>query len=122
MLTVKNQEKVNMRIVKILTVLVMGVVSLVHAEELKPTPETSSEKVKKTVVIESKVTGSQEQPKVLYIMPWQGIANPIIIKDQKTQLIMPEFKPINPKKFRKEVRDFAAAQAIKVTVKDTKNK
>ena len=99
----------------------MGVVSLVHAEELKPTPETSSEKVKKTVVIESKVTGSQEQPKVLYIMPWQGIANPISIKDKNTQLAMPEFKPIHPKAFKKEVREFAAEQAGRKQIKHTKN-
>ena len=111
-----------MRIVKILTVFFMGVVSIVQAEEIKPPAETLSKIVQKTVTIESKVTGSQEQPKVLYIMPWQGIANPITIKDQKTQLTMPEFKPINPKVFKKEVRDFAAGQAKKVALKDTKNK
>jgi hypothetical protein len=107
---------------RISIILLFGIVSNVQAEEAKPNPETDTKIAAKTLTIESKVTGSQEQPKVLYIMPWQGIANPITIKDQKTQLTMPEFKPINPKIFRKEVRDFTAEQANKVTVKDTKNK
>ncbi|GGQ26609.1 hypothetical protein [Shewanella litoralis] len=61
----------------------------------------------KPVVIESQVTGSQEQPKVLYIMPWQGITNPIDINNKDMRLTLPEFKPINPKAFRQQVRDFA---------------
>lgn len=111
-----------MRITKILTVFLMGVVSISLAEEMKPKPDTAVKKPQRTLTIESKVTGSQEQPKVLYIMPWQGIANPITIKDQKTQLAMPEFKPINPKVFKKEVRDFAVRQTNKVTINATKNK
>jgi hypothetical protein len=107
---------------KILAVLLTSFVSIAHAEEVKPNTDKTLKTEKKTLTIESKVTGSQEQPKVLYIMPWQGIANPITIKDQKTQLTMPEFKPINPKIFRKQVRDFTTEQANKVTVKDTKNK
>jgi hypothetical protein len=107
---------------RVLIILLFGFACIVQAEEAKPNPETPSKIAPKTLTIESKVTGSQEQPKVLYIMPWQGIANPITIKDQKTQLTMPEFKPINPKIFRKEVRDFTTEQANKVTVKDTKNK
>ncbi|MGI2172706.1 hypothetical protein [Shewanella ulleungensis] len=61
----------------------------------------------KPVVIQSQVTGSQEQPKVLYIMPWQGITNPIDINNKEMRLTLPQFKPINPKAFRQQVRDFA---------------
>ena len=61
----------------------------------------------KPVVIQSQVTGSQEQPKVLYIMPWQGINNPIDINNEGMRLTLPEFRPINPKLFRQQVRDFA---------------
>jgi hypothetical protein len=64
----------------------------------------------KPVVIESQVTGSQEQPKVLYIMPWQGITTPIEINNKDMRLTLPEFKPINPKAFRQQVRDFASSQ------------
>lgn len=65
----------------------------------------------KTVTIESTVKGSQEQPKVLYIMPWQGISQPITVKDKEIHLTLPNFKPINPKHFRQEVRDFARQQS-----------
>lgn len=96
-----------------LTIFCTGFAIITQAEEVKPTADNASKTVNKTLTIESKVTGSQEQPKVLYIMPWQGIANPISIKDKETQLAMPEFKPINPKTFKKEVREFAAEQAGK---------
>jgi len=105
---------------RILIVLFIGAVNIVHAEEVKPKTETVIKTGQKILTIESKVTGSQEQPKVLYIMPWQGIANPITINDQKTELTMPQFKPINPKIFKKEVRNFVAGQASKV--KATKDK
>ena len=118
-----------MKVIPILTLFFAGVVFITNAEEVKPETKAESnverkaapKTAKKTLTIESKVTGSQEQPKVLYIMPWQGIANPISIKDKKMQLAMPEFKPINPKTFKKEVRTFAAEQANKTPVKSTKN-
>jgi len=106
--------------IRMLTVFCTGFVITAQAEEVKP-DNIASKTAKKTLTIESKVTGSQEQPKVLYIMPWQGIANPISIKDKKTQLAMPEFKPINPKIFRKEVREFVAEQAGKKQAKNTEN-
>ncbi|NQZ87359.1 MAG: hypothetical protein HRT54_07235 [Colwellia sp.] len=106
--------------IRMLTVFCTGLVIITQAEEVK-LDNTASKTAKKTLIIESKVTGSQEQPKVLYIMPWQGIANPISIKDKKTQLAMPEFKPINPKLFRQEVREFAAKQAGKKQAKNAKN-
>jgi len=67
----------------------------------------SSQKMnKESIVIETKVTGSQEQPKVLYIMPWQGVKKPIEIKGNKRVLVMPKFQPINPKKFKKQVSSY----------------
>ncbi|MGI2171700.1 hypothetical protein ACROAE_16170 [Shewanella sp. MF05960] len=73
-----------------------------------PSKTTSSAAANnKPVVIQSQVTGSQEQPKVLYIMPWQGITNPIDINNKDMRLTLPQFKPINPKAFRQQVRDFA---------------
>lgn len=80
--------------------------SLKSPKELKPKPSAQQK-----LTIESKIMGSQEQPKVLYIMPWQGHTNPITIKDKEMQLTLPTFKPINPKTFKKEVRDFAVNQA-----------
>ena len=105
----------------VLTIFCTGFAIIAQAAEVKPNNDTTEKAAKNTLTIESKVTGSQEQPKVLYIMPWQGIAKPISIKDKKTQLTMPEFKPINPKAFKKEVREFAAEQAGKKQIKHTKN-
>ena len=59
-----------MNTMKILAVLFTSFVSIAHAEEVKPNTDKTLKTEKKTLTIESKVTGSQEQPKVLYIMPW----------------------------------------------------
>jgi hypothetical protein len=96
-------EPVNMRIMVLMMLIVfsLSTVTLVFASE---------EKAKQTLTIESKISGSQEQPKVLYIMPWQGITDPITVTDSGMQLTLPTFRPINPKVFKKEVRDFVENQ------------
>ncbi|MCL1099202.1 hypothetical protein [Shewanella gelidii] len=71
----------------------------------------SSGQSKKPVVIESQVKGSQEQPKVLYIMPWQGITNPIALSDKEMQVQLPDFRPIHPKSFQQQVSEFNEQQA-----------
>ncbi len=58
------------------------------------------------IVINSQVKGSQEQPKVLYIMPWQGIKKPMAIDDSNKVIIMPKFAPINPKAFKRQVNSY----------------
>lgn len=58
------------------------------------------------LIIQSQVKGSQEQPKVTYIMPWQGVNKPISITEHQRQARLPTFKPINPKVFRKQVAQF----------------
>jgi len=58
------------------------------------------------LVINSQVKGSQEQPNIIYIMPWQGIENPIRIEGNMHKISLPHFKPINPKLFRKQARLF----------------
>jgi len=68
-------------------------------------PKKNSNK-KATIVIQSQVRGSQEQPKVIYIMPWHGVNKPININNRQHQLVLPVFKPINPKVFRKQVQQF----------------
>jgi hypothetical protein len=66
---------------------------------------------KKPLIIESQVKGSQEQPNVIYIMPWQGIAEPIIIEGNKQKIALPNFKPINPKAFKKQASLFYSVNA-----------
>jgi len=58
------------------------------------------------LVINSQVKGSQEQPNIIYIMPWQGIENSIRIEGNMHKISLPHFKPINPKLFRKQARLF----------------
>jgi len=86
-------------------------INLVAAEEQDPSipdKKVPQNKItnKKAIVIETRVTGSQEQPKVLYIMPWQGIKKPIKINGNKRVLVMPTFQPINPKEFKKQVSSY----------------
>ncbi|UAL44980.1 hypothetical protein K8B83_09315 [Shewanella inventionis] len=93
------------KLTSVFTALLLSVSAQVMAnDEVTPQKANSSNK---PVVIESQVTGSQEQPKVLYIMPWQGITSPIDINNKDMRLTLPEFKPINPKAFKQQVRDFA---------------
>jgi len=102
-------EQVNM--VNIFTVLCMsGLLFFVGSSAVFAQNEVAQPS-QKTVTIESTVKGSQEQPKVLYIMPWQGISQPITVKNKEIHLTLPNFKPINPKHFRQEVRDFARQQS-----------
>jgi len=64
------------------------------------------------LVIKSQVKGSQEQPNVIYIMPWQGIENPISIDGDTQKIVLPHFKPINPKSFKKQARLFHKESSI----------
>mgnify|MGYP000269700474 CR=1 FL=1 len=61
---------------------------------------------KPPLIIKSQVKGSQQQPKVIYIMPWQGINKPVSISEHQRQARLPSFQPIHPKAFRKQVEQF----------------
>lgn len=104
--------KLNLSVGKAILMVSLVVISSISAAEETPTATpkqaTTVKKQQQQVTIESKVTGSQEQPKVLYIMPWQGVSNPIVVQDNEAKIILPDFKPINPKVFKQQVRDYAA--------------
>jgi hypothetical protein len=111
-------EPVNMR--TLLSLIMLSIALLASANKAVSAEEKTHKeqqlepkaisKVQQSVTIESKITGSQEQPKVLYIMPWQGNTNQITITDKEMQLTLPSFKPIHPKAFKQEVRNFALNQ------------
>jgi len=61
---------------------------------------------KAPLVIETQVKGSQEQPNVIYILPWQNIKSPIKVDGGKQTIILPNFEPVNPKKFKQHVSRF----------------
>jgi len=97
----------------ILVLCLFPIAFIVNAQEDKTQviPEKPRKKKQQQVLtIESKITGSQEQPNVLYIMPWNGIKKPVVVQNNKMELSLPTFRPINPKVFKKEVRIFSANQ------------
>ena len=64
-----------------------------------------------TVVLHSTITGNQEQPKVLYIVPWQPPGN----ADQLQQAVKPVlddvFAPIDRAEFKRELKYREEARA-----------
>lgn len=57
-----------------------------------------------TVTLRSTVKGNQEQPKVLYLLPWRE-ADPIEWHYQPTETIMAEvFDPVDRDEFIRELR------------------
>ena len=71
--------------------------------------KVSTNKVSKAapLIIQSQVKGSQEQPNVIYIMPWQGVDQVIEVKGKARTIKLPNFQPINPRAFKEQVRFFA---------------
>ncbi|TYK65401.1 hypothetical protein [Colwellia echini] len=62
------------------------------------------------LIIQSQVKGSQEQPNVIYIMPWQGVEQIIEVKGKERTIKLPKFSPIHPKAFKQQVQFFANKQ------------
>lgn len=90
-------------------------------EDYKKVPEKIVSKLKakkvsnniKPVIIETQVQGSQEQPNVIYITPWQEVKTLVKIEDKKMSIFLPKFEPINPKHFKKKVHAYYQSQTIK---------
>lgn len=85
-----------------------------NATKTTETTKTKTEKTAKVIqrrkgplIIQSQVKGSQEQPNVIYIMPWQGIESPITIENNKRKITLPTFKPVNPNVFKAQVALFS---------------
>ena len=73
---------------------------------------TAAKKSKAPVIIRSQVKGSQEQPKVIYILPWQGVNKVIEVEGKKRTIKLPQFQPINPRTFKQQVKLFSAQQEL----------
>ncbi|GAW95803.1 MULTISPECIES: hypothetical protein [Colwellia] len=97
------------------TVLVLtAVILLTQTVKAVEASNVTSSKVE-PLIIHSQVKGSQEQPNVIYIMPWQGVDQVIEVKGKARTISLPHFKPINPRVFKEQVRFFASKQlAVKV--------
>ncbi len=56
------------------------------------------------VVLRSTVTGNQEQPKVLYIVPWQQADTPELIYQPLQSLVDGVFEEVDRAEFLRELR------------------
>lgn len=56
------------------------------------------------VVLRSTVTGNQEQPKVLYIVPWQQAGTPELIYRPLQTLVEGVFDEVDREEFLRELR------------------
>ena len=79
------------------------VFTTVNSQEL---PSNKGVKKPVTYVIKTQVQGSQEQPKVIYITPWQELNSTLSIDDHQLTIKLPELAPVNPKIFREKVKHY----------------
>jgi len=81
------------------------VLSTAHAQQA-----VTSTKKPATYVIETQVQGSQEQPKVIYITPWQELNSTLSIDDHELTIRLPATSPVNPKVFKDKVNSYYQQQ------------
>lgn len=55
------------------------------------------------ITLESTVTGNQEQPKVLYIVPWQAPEGPELLRQNLQPDISDLFQPVNRDEFVRQL-------------------
>ncbi len=83
------------------------------ATELAKQESTVKDKANQpTYVIKTLVQGSQEQPNVIYITPWQENEKAINIQGQSLQVSLPKPIPVTPKAFKKKIRAFHQKQKV----------
>jgi hypothetical protein len=64
------------------------------------------------VVLHSTITGNQEQPKVLYIVPWQPPGGVDQLQQPVQSLLNDVFAPVDRAEFQRELKYRAAAEAL----------
>lgn len=65
------------------------------------------------VVLHSTITGNQEQPKVLYIVPWQPPGSADNLKQPVQPLLNDVFAPVDRAEFQRELKYREESQAAK---------
>ena len=56
------------------------------------------------VVLRSSITGNQEQPKVLYIVPWQQAESPELVYQPLQSLVEGVYEEVDREEFLREMR------------------
>ncbi len=80
---------------------------VVQAQQVK---ESTNENTSASYVIETQVQGSQEQPKVIYITPWQELNSSLSIEEHELRIRLPALAPVNPKVFKDSVNSYYQQQ------------
>lgn len=57
-----------------------------------------------SVVLQSTITGNQEQPKVLYIVPWQGPGGADQLNTGLQPVVSDVFAPVDRREFQRELK------------------
>ncbi|MGB1262029.1 MAG: hypothetical protein ACPG52_03870 [Cognaticolwellia sp.] len=68
--------------------------------------QVTKKKTATSYVIETQVQGSQEQPKVLYITPWQELDSSVNIDEHNLTIKLPPLNAVNPKVFKEKVNNY----------------
>ncbi len=87
-------------------------VTKINEAKSTATKSTQVKSAKAPVIIRSQVKGSQEQPNVIYILPWQGVNKVIEVEGKQRTIKLPKFQPINPRKFKQQVKQFSLQQQL----------
>ena len=75
----------------------------IEAKAIKDKKQAST---KVAYVIETQVQGTQEQPNVIYITPWQESRDDVKVNKKILKVSLPALAPLKPKAFKKRVISF----------------
>lgn len=78
---------------------------------LLPVAASAAEQDEANVTLHSTITGNQEQPKVLYIVPWQPPGGVDQLQQPVQSLLGDVFAPTDRAEFRRELKYRAEAAA-----------
>lgn len=74
--------------------------------EVKAIKDKKQPSTKVAYVIETQVQGTQEQPNVIYITPWQESRDDVKVNKKLLKVSLPALAPLTPKAFKKRVISF----------------
>lgn len=83
-------------------VLVYGMVVGVAGAD--PVPAKNKSNAEASVTLHSTITGNQEQPKVLYIVPWQGPGGADQLNTGLQPIVSDVFAPVDRREFQRELK------------------
>jgi hypothetical protein len=79
-------------------------IMFILASALAATANAEKKSDEATVVLHSTITGNQEQPKVLYIVPWQPPGSSDQLKQPIKPVLDDVFAPVDRAEFQRELK------------------